>query len=80
MRLHGIRSRSTAVNAAARRLRTVFVVVPCIFMIAMLVLPLSAIELPSLNPNVTEASDCVVTVSWTFTGVPCCAGRVAPPR
>src|SRR5258708_4309146 len=39
MRLHGIRIRFTAVNAASKRLRTIFVVVPCIFMIAMLVLP-----------------------------------------
>ena len=39
MRLRGIRARLTTVNAAAKRLRTVFVVVPCIFMIAILVLP-----------------------------------------
>src|SRR5580658_11117003 len=39
MRLCGIRSRFTTVNAASKRLRTVFVVVPCIFMIAILVLP-----------------------------------------
>jgi len=39
MRLRGIRSRFTTVNAAAKRLRTVFVVVPCVFMIAMLLLP-----------------------------------------
>ena len=39
MRLRRIRARFTALNASAKRLRTVFVVVPCIFMIAMLVLP-----------------------------------------
>src|SRR5260370_34954633 len=39
MRLRRIRARFTALNASAKRLRTIFVVVPCIFMIAMLVLP-----------------------------------------
>src|SRR5579862_9630886 len=39
LRLRGIRARSTAMNASAKKIRTVFVVVPCIFMIAMLVLP-----------------------------------------
>jgi trehalose transport system permease protein len=37
--MRGIRYRFVAVNAAAKRLRIVFVVVPCIFMIALLVLP-----------------------------------------
>src|SRR5580704_9911066 len=39
MCMRGIRYRFVAVNAAAKRLRIVFVVVPCIFMIALLVLP-----------------------------------------
>src|SRR5713226_1447466 len=37
--MHGIRIRFAAMNAASKRLRTIFVVAPCIFMIAMLVLP-----------------------------------------
>ncbi|WP_425152129.1 carbohydrate ABC transporter permease [Candidatus Binatus sp.] len=39
MRLRGTGSRIVAVNAAAKRLRTIFVLVPCAFMIAMLALP-----------------------------------------
>ncbi len=39
MRVRGIFSGVSAVNAAARRLRAVFVVVPCIFMTAILLLP-----------------------------------------
>src|SRR6266853_5457900 len=39
MRLRGNRARFRAVNAAAKRLRTIFVVVPCLFMVAMLLLP-----------------------------------------
>ena len=39
MRMRGIRYRFVDVNAAAKRLRIVFVAVPCIFMIALLVLP-----------------------------------------
>ena len=39
MRLRAILSGVRAVNAAARRLRAVFVVVPCIFMTAILLLP-----------------------------------------
>jgi trehalose transport system permease protein len=39
MRLRGTGSRIVAVNAAAKRLRTIFVLVPCAFMITMLALP-----------------------------------------
>ncbi|MGA9725063.1 MAG: sugar ABC transporter permease [Candidatus Binatus sp.] len=39
MRLRGVLFKARAVNAAATRLRTVFVLVPCIFMTAMLLLP-----------------------------------------
>src|SRR5260370_40829862 len=39
MRLCAIQFRARAVNAAAKTLRTIFVVVPCVFMIAMLLLP-----------------------------------------
>jgi trehalose transport system permease protein len=39
MRLREILFRFRAVNAAAKRLRTIFVVVPCLFMVALLLLP-----------------------------------------
>jgi trehalose transport system permease protein len=39
MRLRGTGSRIVAVNAAAKRLRTIFVLMPCAFMITMLALP-----------------------------------------
>jgi len=39
MRLREILFRVRAVNAAAKRLRTIFVVAPCLFMVAMLFLP-----------------------------------------
>ena len=39
MRLREILFRVRAVNAAAKRLRTIFVVAPCLFMVAMLLLP-----------------------------------------
>jgi len=39
MRLREILFRFRAVNAAAKRLRTIFVIVPCLFMVALLLLP-----------------------------------------
>ena len=39
MRLRGVIFKVRAVNAAAKRLRTIFVVAPCLFMVALLLLP-----------------------------------------